>query len=68
MSLNDWMAVAVSTISIIGALVTAVRWLVKHYLSELKPDNNGRHNLEGRVARIEEKLDTLYNILISKKG
>jgi hypothetical protein len=68
MSLNDWMAVAVSTISIIGALVTAVRWLVKHYLSELKPDNNGRHNLEGRVARIEEKLDTLYNILISKKA
>lgn len=68
MSVNDWMAVAVSTISIIGALVTAVRWLVKHYLSELKPDNNGRHNLEGRVARIEEKLDTLYNILISKKA
>jgi hypothetical protein len=44
-----------------------VRWLVKHYLSELKPDGNGGHNLEGRVARIEEKIDTLYQILISKK-
>ncbi|CAB4158443.1 hypothetical protein UFOVP701_5 [uncultured Caudovirales phage] len=67
MSVNDWAALAVSTVTILGALVATVRWLVKHYLSELKPDNNGRHNLEGRVARIEEKIDTLYNILISRK-
>jgi hypothetical protein len=67
MSASDWAAFAVSTVTILGALVASIRWLVKHYLSELKPDNNGRHNLEGRVARIEEKLDTLYQILISKK-
>jgi hypothetical protein len=67
MNMTDIMALAVSTITIVGALVASVRWLTKHYLSELKPDNNGRHNLEGRVSRIEEKLDTLYQILISKK-
>lgn len=67
MSASDWAAFAVSTVTILGALIASVRWLVKHYLSELKPDNNGRHNLEGRVARIEEKLDTLYQILISQK-
>ena len=67
MSMNDWMAIAVSTITIIGSLVASVRWLTKHYLSELKDDGNGGHNLEGRVARIERKLDTLYEILISKK-
>jgi hypothetical protein len=67
MSASDWAAFAVSTVTILGALIASVRWLVKHYLSELKPDNNGRHNLEGRVARIEEKIDTLYQILISKK-
>ena len=39
---------------------------VKHYLSELKPDKNGQHNLEGRICRIENKLDTLYEILITK--
>lgn len=65
--MNDWMALAVSSVTIIGALVASVRWLTKHYLSELKPDGNGGHNLEGRVARIEQKLDTLYEILISKK-
>ena len=67
MTMTDIMALAVSTITIVGALVASVRWLTKHYLSELKPDNNGRHNLEGRVSRIEEKIDTLYEILISKK-
>ena len=67
MSMNDWAALTVSLITIVGALVATVRWLVKHYLSELKDDGNGGHNLEGRVRRIEQKLDTLYDILISKQ-
>ena len=67
MTANDWMALFVSIATIIGSFIASVRWLVKHYLSELKPDGNGGHNLEGRVARIEEKIDTLYEILISKK-
>jgi hypothetical protein len=67
MNANDQMALVVSLVTIIASFIASVRWLVKHYLSELKPDGNGGHNLEGRVARIEEKLDTLYQILISKK-
>ena len=66
MTANDWMALVVSIVTIIGSFIASVRWLVKHYLSELKPDGNGGHNLEGRVARIESKLDTLYQILVSK--
>jgi hypothetical protein len=67
MTANDYMALVVSIVTIVGSFIASVRWLVKHYLSELKPDGNGGHNLEGRVARIEEKIDTLYQILISKK-
>jgi hypothetical protein len=67
MTANDWMALIVSIVTIIGSFIASVRWLVKHYLSELKPDGNGGHNLEGRVARIESKLDTLYQTLISQK-
>ena len=66
MTANDYMALVVSIVTIVGSFIASVRWLVKHYLSELKPDGNGGHNLEGRVARIEEKLDTLYQILVSK--
>jgi hypothetical protein len=61
------MALVVSIVTIVGSFIASVRWLVKHYLSELKPDGNGGHNLEGRVARIESKIDTLYQILISNK-
>ena len=66
MSPNDMAALVVAILTIVGSFVAAVRWLVKHDLSELKPDNNGQHNLEGRICRIENKLDTLYEILISK--
>lgn len=67
MSVNDWAALTVSVVTIVGALIAAIRWLVRNYLSELKPDGNGGHNLEGRVKRIEDKLDTLYTILITNK-
>jgi hypothetical protein len=67
MTANDWMALVVSIVTIVGSFIASVRWLVKHYLSELKPDGNGGHNLEGRVARIESKIDTLYQTLISNK-
>ena len=67
MTANEWMALVVSIVTIVGSFIASVRWLVKHYLSELKPDGNGGHNLEGRVARIESKIDTLYQTLISKK-
>jgi len=67
MTANDYMALVVSIVTIVGSFIASVRWLVKHYLSELKPDGNGGHNLEGRVARIESKIDTLYQTLISNK-
>lgn len=60
-------ALVVAILTIVGSFIASVRWLVKHYLSELKPDKNGQHNLEGRICRIEDKIDTLYTILISNK-
>ena len=67
MTPNEWAGLSVAVITISGSFIAAIRWLVKHYLSELKPDKNGQHNLEGRICRIENKLDTLYEILITKK-
>ena len=67
MTPNEWAGLSVAVITIVASFIASVRWLVKHYLSELKPDKNGQHNLEGRICRIENKLDTLYEILITKK-
>jgi hypothetical protein len=64
MTPNDWAALAVAITTLIGALAVGVRHLVKHFLSELKP--NGGSSLRDQVNRLEEKVDTLYQILIQK--
>jgi len=64
MSPNDWAALAVSVVTLVSALAMGVRHLVKHFLSELKP--NGGSSLKDQVNRLEEKVDTLYHILIQK--
>ena len=64
MTPNDWAALAVAITTLIGALAIGVRHLVKHFLSELKP--NGGSSLRDQVNRLEEKVDTLYQILIQK--
>jgi hypothetical protein len=43
-----------------------VRHLVKYYLAELRPDNNGGHNLRGRVDRIEMQVDRILQILLER--
>lgn len=61
MSYADWAGLIVSVVSIAGAFVMAIQWLVKHYLNELKP--NSGTSLNDRVSRIEAKLETVLEIL-----
>lgn len=65
MTLANWAAVAVAIIAIITAFAGSVRWLVKHYLYELKP--NSGSSLKDSVIRLEEKVEILYQIMIQKK-
>ena len=65
MSAVDWAALIVSIITIAGAFGASVRFLVKHYLSELKP--NGGSSIKDRVTRLEGKVDQIYYLLIHKK-
>ena len=50
-----------------GIAAGLVRHLLKYYLAELRPDNNGRHNLRGRVDRIEAQVDKIYELLIENR-
>ena len=64
MTPNDWAALAVAITTLLGTLAIAVRHLVKHYLSELRP--NSGSSLKDQVNRLEEKLNRLYELLIQK--
>ena len=54
----------VSIIAIATAFAASVRWLVKHYLYELKP--NSGTSLKDSVIWLEEKVEILYQILINR--
>lgn len=60
------LAIAIGLCTLIGFATGLVRHLVKYYLHELKPDNNGGHNLRGRVDRIEAKVDSIYELLLKR--
>jgi hypothetical protein len=64
MSYANWASLAVAIIAIATAFAGSVRWLVKHYLYELKP--NSGTSLKDSVIRLEEKVEILYQILITK--
>ena len=61
--LQDYLTVVVAICTIIGAFATATRWMVKHYLSELKP--NSGSSLKDSVTRLERQVEEIYKILIT---
>jgi hypothetical protein len=65
MSTANWASLIVAIIAIVTAFAGSVRWLVKHYLYELKP--NSGTSLKDSVIRLEEKVEILYQLLITKK-
>jgi len=60
------LAIVIAICTLIGFAAALVRHLVKYYLSELRTDNNGGHNLRGRVDRIEAKVDSIYEMLLQR--
>ena len=39
MSVQDWAALILSVLTIVGIMAGGIKFLVKHYLSELKPNS-----------------------------
>ena len=61
MTPTEWAQLALAVITIVGAVATGVRWLVKHYLAELKP--NGGSSLRDSVNRLEVQMDLVIKML-----
>jgi outer membrane murein-binding lipoprotein Lpp len=72
MTANEWAAIAVAVGTLIGFLVTGVRFLVKSYLSELKPNGGSSvkdkvNEITFQVQRLEARIDEIYRLLCEKK-
>jgi hypothetical protein len=69
------LALTISISTIITTLGLGVKWLVKHYFDEIKKEmrpNSGSSmkdqvtRLESRTEAVEDKLDKLYDLLITQ--
>lgn len=60
----NWAGLIVSIIAIVTAFAGAVRWLVKHYLFELKP--NSGSSMRDSINRLETQVETILKIIQSK--
>lgn len=71
MSAMDWAGFAVAIMTLVAGFTAAVRWLVQHYLSELKPNSGSSMrdavniNTE-RLERLEDRVDKIYLLLCEK--
>jgi len=65
MSASDWAGLIVSVVTILASFGAGTRWLVKHYLSELK--NNGGSSVKDQVERLETRVDQIY-LLLCEQG
>jgi hypothetical protein len=55
MTIQDWASLIVAILTIVSSIGLSIKWLVKHYLSELKP--NSGSSLKDQVNRLESALD-----------
>jgi len=62
MTPNEWAGLAVAVTTLVGTLAMTVRHLVKHYLSELRP--NGGSSVKDQVNRLEEKVEFLTDLVL----
>ena len=60
----NWAGLIVSIIAIVSGFAGAVRWLVKHYLAELKP--NGGSSMRDSINRLEAQMELVLELVKTK--
>ena len=61
MTPNEWATLAVAGLTLITGFAGVVRWLVKHYLYELRP--NGGSSVKDKINLLEEKVELLTELV-----
>jgi hypothetical protein len=61
MTPTEWAGLAVAILTLVAGFAGAVRWMVKHYLYELRP--NGGSSLKDKVDLLETKVELLTDLV-----
>ena len=65
MSVADWSTTISGVLAVAVAAGASIRWVIKHYLSELKP--NSGSSMNDRLTRVEAKLEIIYDLITKDK-
>ena len=71
MTAADWVAIASGVCAVSTSLLLGLRWVIKSYLSELKPNSGSSikdqiSRLETQTFQLQQRVDDLF-VLISKR-
>jgi hypothetical protein len=61
MTVADWAMLVATILGIASTLLMGLRWLVKSFLYELKP--NGGSSMKDKVNALEHKVDLLTELV-----
>ena len=64
MTVQDYAALAVAIVTVLGGVTAMLHFLVRHYLAELKP--NSGSSMKDAINRLETRVDKIYEILCDK--
>lgn len=64
MSAQDYAAIAVAIVTVLGGVTAMLQFMVKHYLAELKP--NSGSSMRDSINRLETRVDKIYELLCDK--
>ena len=64
MTANEIIGIAVGVCAVSTSLLVGLRWVIKSYLNELKP--NGGLSIKDQINRLEQRVDDLF-ALMSKR-
>jgi hypothetical protein len=61
MTTQDYAALAVAIVTVLGGVTAMLNFMIKHYLAELKP--NSGSSIKDQVNRLEARVDTIIEML-----
>jgi hypothetical protein len=65
MTPGEWVALAVGVCAVCTSLLVALRWVIKSYLQELKP--NSGSSMKDQLTRLEQRVDDLYSLIVKRQ-
>ena len=72
MSPNEWVGLGVGVCAIASSILLVLRWVIKSYLQELKPNAGSSladavNRIDLRSSKLEQRVDDLYSLIVKRQ-